>query len=262
MNPTHLSLDAAAEAAAMLSIDDLPLPNLEIAARGIITRANRATLALHHPEQGELIGRSAWDLVAIDEKDTRFTAFLALVVSGEGPSVVYRSIFDRSGKFRTYEMHRSLIRDGLNKVTGVRMIFMDVTEAKSALEETRRACRWLESVLDAMNEAIVATDATGVIMGVNSAAEELLGWKSAELVGKVLEEGIQMRSFQAGDRTQVTFAMELTSRCNGLATLVDRHGRDVIVRVWASPILDKKNRSVAGVVLLMYRPGAPMIVPG
>jgi PAS domain S-box-containing protein len=99
-------------------------------------------------------------------------------------------------------------------------------------------------------------------MGVNSAAEELLGWKPAELVGKVLEEGIQMRSFQAGDRTQVTFAMVLANRCNGLATLVDRHGRDVIVRVWASPILDKKNGSVAGVVLLMYRPGAPMMVPG
>jgi PAS domain S-box-containing protein len=246
----------------MLNIDHLPLPYVEMDAHGIITRANRATLALHHPEQGELIGKSGWDLLAIDEKSRSTAAFLSLMTTGEEPPAICRSIFDRSGKFRTYEIHRSIIRTTGGKPAGVRMIFMDVTEAKSALEETRRACRWLESVLDAMNEAIVATDATGVIMGVNSAAEELLGWKSAELVGKVLEEGIQMRSFQAGDRTQVTFAMVLTSRCNGLATLVDRHGRDVIVRVWASPILDKKNRSVAGVVLLMYRPGAPMIVPG
>ena len=260
VNSRAVSISTARKS--MLNIDHLPLPYVEMDAHGIITRANRATLALHHPEQGELIGKSGWDLLAIDEKSRSTAAFLSLMTTGEEPPAICRSIFDRSGKFRTYEIHRSIIRTTGGKPAGVRMIFMDVTEAKSALEETRRACRWLESVLDAMNEAIVATDATGVIMGVNSAAEELLGWKSAELVGKVLEEGIQMRSFQAGDRTQVTFAMVLTSRCNGLATLVDRHGRDVIVRVWASPILDKKNRSVAGVVLLMYRPGAPMIVPG
>jgi PAS domain S-box-containing protein len=262
MNTTQTPLDAAAELAATISIDDLPLPYLEIDAHGFITRANSAALALHHPDQGELIGRSAWDLVAIDEKDTSFAAFVSMVMSGKGPEVVHRSIFDRSGRFRTYEMHRSLIRDEQNKVAGVRMTFIDVTEARKALEEAQRARQWLESILDSMNEAIIATDATGVIVGANSAAEELLGWKSFELLGKVLEEGIQMRSFQAGDKTQVTFAMVLTNRSNGLATLVDRHGRDVIVRVWASPILDKKNGSVAGVVLLMYRPGAPLMVPG
>ena len=52
-----------------LNIDHLPLPYVEMDARGIITRANRAALALHHPEQGDLIGRSGWDMMAIDEKD-------------------------------------------------------------------------------------------------------------------------------------------------------------------------------------------------
>jgi len=69
----------------MLNIDHLPLPYVEMDAKGIITRANRATLALHHPEQGELIGKSGWDLLAIDEKNRSTAAFLSLMASGEEP---------------------------------------------------------------------------------------------------------------------------------------------------------------------------------
>ena len=58
-----------------------------------------------------------------------------------------RSIFDRSGSFRTYEFHRSLIRDGDGKPAGMRMVCVDVTETARALEEARRARQWLESAL-------------------------------------------------------------------------------------------------------------------
>ena len=105
---------------------------------GIITRANRATLALHHPEQGELIGKSAWDLLAIDEKNRSTAAFLSLMASGEDPPVICRSIFDCSGRFRTYEIHRTMIRTADGKPAGMRMIFMDVTERNNALEEAQR----------------------------------------------------------------------------------------------------------------------------
>ena len=122
----------------LLNIDHLPLPYVEMDAQGILTRANRATLALHHPEQGELIGKSGWDLLAIDEKNRSTAAFLSLMASGEEPPVICRSIFDRSGKFRTYEIHRSIIRTTGGKPAGVRMIFMDVTE-RSCMRSKRRS---------------------------------------------------------------------------------------------------------------------------
>ena len=90
-----------------LNIDQLPLPYVEMNARGVITRANRAALALQHPEQGDLIGSSAWSAMAIDEKDHSAAAFLSLMATGEQPPVICRSLFDRSGKFRTYEIHRT-----------------------------------------------------------------------------------------------------------------------------------------------------------
>ena len=118
-------------------IDELPLPYVEIDAHGLITRANRAALALHHPDQGSLIGKLGWDLMAVDERDCSHAAFAAHVESGDEPPVITRNIFDRSGSFRTYQFHRSLIRDAHGSPVGMRMIGVDVTETAQALE--RRA---------------------------------------------------------------------------------------------------------------------------
>src|SRR5208282_1155512 len=111
MNQSTANFGAAPQCALSREIDELPLPYVEIDAHGFITRANRATLALHHPGQGDLIGKSAWDLMAVDEKDRSSAAFLSHMESGEDPPVIMRSIFDRSGSFRAYEFHRSLMHD-------------------------------------------------------------------------------------------------------------------------------------------------------
>ena len=244
-------------------LDELPLPYLEIDAHGIIARANRAALDLQPPEQGELVGQTAFSLLAGGERELGLHAFAALMESGEEePLIVVRHIYDRSGKFSAYQIYRSVMRDRAGNPTGLRIVGVNVSEMTEALEDAQRRSQWLESIVDSMHEAIIATDATGVIASVNSAAEELLGWKAEELVGKSFEEGIHMRSFEAGDKTQVTFTMVLTNRCDGLSTLVDRSGHEITVRVWSSPVIDKKNGSVTGIVLLMYKPGTPMIVKG
>lgn len=263
MNRTQMTLDSAAEPAALLPIDNLPLPYFEVDARGIVIRANRAALAMHPPEQGEFIGQSAFSFLAGCDREPSIQSFAAMLESPDlEPQIVVRYLYDRSRKYSAYQLHRTVMRDAAGNPTGMRIAAVNVSEATEAREESRRRGLWMESILDSMHEAIIATDATGVIMGVNPAAEELLGWKASDLVGKMFEEGIQMRSFQAGDKSQITFAMGLAGKCNGLGTLVDCQGREVIVRVWSSPLLDKQNGSVAGIVLMMYKPGAPLAVSG
>ena len=262
MNQNPHTIPCAVEAAT-LDIDELPLPYVEIDAQGFVTRANRAALTSHHPAQGELVGQLAFSLLTVGDREPSFQSFVAMMESGdEEPQIVVRYLYDRSGKYSAYQLHCRVMRDAAGKPTGMRILGVNVSEATQALEETRRRNLWLESVMDSLHEAVIVIDATGVITGVNPAAEELLGWKAAELVGKIFEEGIHVHSFQAGDKSHITFAMELTSRCNGLSTLVDRHGREVVVRVWSSPVLDKKTGSVAGIVLLLYKPGNAFAVPG
>ena len=76
--------------------------------------------------------------MAVDEQDRSSAAFLSLMESGEDPPVMTHSIFDRSGSFRTYEFHRSLIRDVVGKPVGMRMICVDVTETARARKRRER----------------------------------------------------------------------------------------------------------------------------
>jgi len=241
---------------AILDIDHLPLPYVEIDARGIITRANRATLALHHPDQGEFIGRSGWDLMAIDEKDRSSAAFHSLMASDEEPPVIRRSIFDRSGRFRTYEMHRTMIRTSAGKPAGMRMLCVDVTESKNALEEAQRTCQWLENALHSATDAVILTDALGVIRSANPAAERLTGWSVKELTGMAIDEVLPVQMVPSSGEAVLNLQAMLELPCNGMATVVTRESQQVKVEISASPILDKNNGSVSGVAAILRRVGS------
>ncbi len=240
------------DSADALIVDELPLPYIEMDSHGVITRANRATLALHPLDRGELIGKIAWDLMASDEKDQSFASYCSTLESGEEPGMVRRSLYDRSGQFRTYEMHRRLVRDAEGNPTGMRMLCVDVSEAKKDLEEARGACLQHESVLNSMGEAVIVTDAVGFIRSANPAAEALLGWKASELTGMSIEEGLPIVAFFPGRRSECIFTTWLERPMKGMATILNRERREIHVGIGASPVQDKENGSTIGVVILVH----------
>jgi PAS domain S-box-containing protein len=253
MNQRSTRFPAVPDCAPSREIDELPLPYVEIDAHGLITCANRATLALHHPDQGDLIGKCGWDLMAVDEKDRSSAAFLSLMESGEDPPVITRSIFDRSGSFRTYEFHRRLMRDAAGRPTGIRMVSVDVTETARALDEARREQRWLESALASLAEAVIFTDVLGVVQSVNPAAEELSGWRASDLIGKTIDELFSAQVFSPGGGAFLDLRAQLDHPCKGTAGLLTRDRREVTVEISTSPILDKESGSINGVAALLRK---------
>ena len=233
----------------------LPLPYIEMDANGIITRVNRATLALHPSENGGLVGNKAWDFMLAGEKEPSQAAYLSLMKSGDEPAPVYRTLYDRSGKYRIYELHRKLMRDGEGRPAGVRMVCVDVTESKKALEEEHRARLWLESVIASLSDAVIVTDALGFIRTVNPAAEELLGWKAEELIGRVIEERIPLLAFSSAEEAgnPAGYRTTLEQRCKGVATALNRDCEEIRLEIGTSPIWDKENGSTIGVVSVLRR---------
>jgi PAS domain S-box-containing protein len=236
-------------AAAIDVIDALPLPYLEMDRKGSVTRANRATLALHPLEHGDLIGKMAWDLMATDEKEAGCAAYLAMMESGQEPPIVLRSLYTRGGEFRIYEVHRSLMRDQEGRPVGMRNLFVDVTDAKRALDEANRSRLWLESVLESVAAAVVVTDALGIVSYINPAAETLFGWKARQLIGKAIEEALPLLSFASDDQTPLSLNLILDKPINkGMGTMLDRDRRQVRVEIATSPIVAKNNGFITGVV--------------
>jgi PAS domain S-box-containing protein len=233
-------------------IDDLPIAYVEVDAEGVITRANRAARAMHSADEKEIVGNHVWDFSPQAQVDDDRRSFLAMIDSGVEPATIRRTLY-ANGQFRAYELHRTLIRDGEGRATGVRAANFDVTEAQIAHEEAHQARMWLESVLDSMSEAILITDALGFIRSVNPATEELFGWTAAELEGKVIEKAFPLLSYSAESDVKLNFNMALESRSRGVAMLLDRHRKELRVEISTSPIVDKENGFTIGVVSVMRR---------
>jgi PAS domain S-box-containing protein len=233
------------------TIDELPLPYIEMDAFGVVTRVNRATMALHPPERGELVGKLAWDFMAADEKDPSFAAYCSTIEAGAEPEVVRRSLYDRSGKFRTYELYRKLMRDESGAAAGMRVIFVDVTEKVKALEEAHRTRLWLESIMESVCEAVIVTDSVGFIRKANPAAGKLLKASQGELAGMLIEEGLPITACAGGNRSELQFTSWLEAPSRGAATVLDRERKEIRVELSTSPIFDKESRSTTGVVYIL-----------
>ncbi len=241
------------------AIEEVPVAYVEMDAHGVIMRANRAARAAQSLEDGDLAGKFAWDLMPTDEKEQSRTAFFWHMKSGEEPPVVRRSIFTRSGEFRTYEVYRSLIRDGQGRPAGMRALTLDVTDAHNAQAQALQDCRWLESVLESLPEALIVTDALGFVRTMNHAAEQLTGWKAGELIGKVIDQELPMLSYASASNKSFSAHMVLDRPSKGIATLLDRERREMRVEIVTSPIVDKEQGFTTGVVSVLRRVDAGQI---
>jgi PAS domain S-box-containing protein len=237
---------------ALDAIDQLPVAYVEINADGVITRANRVARQMSSPDQSEIVGRYVWEFAPESQTDLDRSAFLAMMSSGQEPPVTRRTLYG-DGAFRTYELHRTLIRDASGRPVGVRGATIDVTEAQIAQEEAHHARVWLESVMDSMPDAILTTDALGFIRSVNPALEALCGWKAAELQGKVIEKAFPLLSYSSVGNLKLSFNMALQTRSKGIATVLDSEGRELRVEISTSPVVDKENGYTIGVVSVIRR---------
>lgn len=234
-------------------IEELPLPYLELNADGVILRANRAARSMHHPGQGNIVGSLGWDMVAADEKQNSFAAYSSLMASGQDPPVVSRSIFDHTGRFRTYQLHRSLMRDTAGKPVGMRIIGIDITETSKALQDARHAWHWLECAMASMDEAVILTDTLGVIRAANPAAASIAGVSVAQLLGAPIEEALPLVCHTSQGDTPLDQRTTIERHWSGAGTLLNRNSEVMKVEISTSPILDTLSGAVIGVVALLRK---------
>ncbi len=231
-------------------IDELPVGCMELDCDGRILRVNRACCRMQQMTSGELVGQTPWEFMALDEVERSQAAFHAVIASGTEPPPVFRTIYTAKGEVRVYQIHRGLMRDADGAITGMRLIYFDVTESKEAHDEAHQAKLWIESVLAAIDEAVLVTDALGFIRLMNPAAEKLTGWKAAELMGKSIQSGCPILKFTPSDPSQGRVRMGLDGPCRGTARLLNRNREEITVFITASPIFDPEQGYTSGVVQL------------
>lgn len=252
MNDTILTIPQAEDLARNELLDSLPLPYLELDRQGFIVHANRAALDLHPDEHGPLIGKMAWDLVAAEEMAPSFAAYCKAIESRDVSERVRYNIYDTTGQFRTYEFYRSLILDEASKATGMRMLCVDVTFQGKELAEVHRSALWFKLALHSLPEPVILTDAIGILLYLNPAAEQLLGWSSEMLAGRQLEQAIPLDPASPANRNLPSFNTALERPNHVRLTILNAHGHSLPLEFHSAPMIDPEAGHITGVVCLIH----------
>lgn len=107
--------------------------------------------------------------------------------------------------------------------------------------------RFLERLIDASRDAIIASDMKGAVLVFNDAAERITGWRAHELVGKVFVSELYasgvakdiMRNLRSPERGGVGIATNLE------AEIKSRDGSMIPILLSAAVIYDDEGREIA-----------------
>jgi PAS domain S-box len=153
----------------------------------------------------------------------------------------HTALVDRKGEMKAIEDSAAPIRDGTGKITGVVIVFQDVTERRRADEARLR----LAAVVESSEDAILTKTLDGIISSWNEGARRMFGYTAEEAIGKpvtilmpadfVNEEPAILERLRRGER--IEHYETVRRRKDG--TLMD-------ISLTVSPIRDSNGRIVGG----------------
>jgi PAS domain S-box-containing protein len=112
--------------------DDAPVACHEIDPDGVVLRVNQAECALLGFDPCEMIGRPIWDFIAPEGRETGQEAVRQIIADKDRRPYYEREYTRRDGATVALEIHSRIIRDGLNRIVGVRSFLMDITQRLAA----------------------------------------------------------------------------------------------------------------------------------
>ena len=157
------------------------------------------------------------------------------------------------GRIITVVENARLVRDAGGLVTGFEGTLSDITERRRAELAVHAEKERAEVTLQSIGEAVITTDAAGVIDYLNPVAEQLTGWRLHEARGQGHDAVLRVVNEASQEPID-----SLVARClrearvvvgNDQGALIDRAGRQVAIQNSAAPIHDREGRLLGTVVV-------------
>jgi len=125
----------------------------------------------------------------------------------------------------------------------------DITERKKMLNEIRRSNEFLTRLIASSGDGIIAADMKGTITIFNKAAEELLGYRAEEVMGKVNIVDF----YPAGGAKEIMGKLR-SEEYGGVGrltpqqvTLINKSGEHIPIQLSASLVCDEQGRELSSV---------------
>lgn len=159
------------------SVDGIAAFNSE----GITLFANPGACRILGYEEKEIVDHPVWNVVDLSEMD-RTRDMRSQFRRGQVDQNVDLTIIRKDGKRRIINCSFSLL-SGADR--GGLVSFRDVTEARQTEAELVKTKTFLESLIEASVDAIVAANMRGTIILFNRGAERIYGYKASDVLHKM-----------------------------------------------------------------------------
>jgi len=246
----HHAIVQALEGSAIVSMTD---------EKGSITYANQKFIDISKYTKDELIGQNHRILKSGHQPPELFDDLWATISSGK----IWRGEIKNRAKDGSYYWVDATIVPVLDqggKPKSYVALRIVITERKDAEEKIREYIRKIErektkdeALLESIGEGMIATDETGRITTVNRAAEQILGWKAEELIGKMSYEMISAVDENGNtvppEKREVLVAMATNTMVTMEAAQYTRKdGRRIPLSITVNPVIvDGKTIGTIGV---------------
>ena len=202
---------------------------------GVINSWNRGAEQLFGYTAEEVIGKPITILIP-EGRDEEEPAILARIRSGRAVEHYETVRRRKDGTLIDISLSVSPVRDEFGNIIGAAKIARNITEQKRAQE----AIRFQASLLDAVEQAVIATDLEGKIIYWNSFAERLYGWRSDDVMGSNVVEIIP--SMAAKEHASLIMEQLRDGQSWAGEMIVRRRdGSEFLAVVTDSPILNAKG---------------------
>ncbi|HUG40381.1 MAG TPA: PAS domain S-box protein [Longimicrobiales bacterium] len=195
----------------------------------------------YRPE--ELVGESADRLFEEGGQDAHHAALARVGSDPESPAMLDRirigGVRKDGGAVPLEVTYGAYAKDGTRFYTGV---VRDLSEE----HRTESRLRFQSRLLDAVGEAVIATDPAGRILYWNAGAERLYGWGSKEVIGEVIDE-VTPAGVSRSQATAIMDRLREGESWTGEFLVRDRDGREFPVAVTDSPVFDEDG-AIVGII--------------
>jgi PAS domain S-box-containing protein len=159
----------------------------------------------------------------------------------------------RDGTERPIADSAAPIRDAAGQLLGVVLVFRDVTEERRREHALAEQRKWLETILESIGDAVVATDVHGRVVFMNPVAEYLTGWSAERALGRPSQEVFRVVDEQRREAVEDPVSRVLAEGTvvgfGNSSLLIASDGTERPIDQSGAPIRDGEGR-LGGVVLV------------